>query len=85
MKKFSRQEIEKKVNDVLVGKLGIGYSEIKPDAQLEHDFNADSIDAVVIVMELEKEFDIIIKDDEVYSMTSWKVRDIYDLVERLQK
>jgi len=85
MKKFSRQEIEKKVNDVLVDKLGIGYSDVKPDAQLEQDFGADSLDAVEILMELEKEFYISIRDDEVDSMTSWKVSDVYDLVERLQK
>ena len=85
MKKFSRQEIEKKVNDVLVDKLGIGYSEITPDAQLVHDFNADSLDAVDIVMELEKEFDIIIKDDELDSIHSSKVSDVYDFIERLQK
>ncbi len=85
MKKFSRQEIEKKVNDVLVDKLGIGYSDIKSDAQLEQDFGADSLDAVEIVMELEKEFYLTIRDDEVDSMASWKVSDVYDLVERLQK
>lgn len=85
MKKYSRQEIEKKVNDVLVEKLEIGYSEIKPDAQLEQDFGADSLDAVDIVMELERVFNITIKDEEFDSVDSWKVSDIYDLVDRLQK
>ena len=83
MKRFSRQEIEKKVNDVLVDKLGIGYSDVKPDAQLEQDFGADSLDAVEIVMELEREFYITVTDDEAESMASWKVSDVYDLVERL--
>lgn len=85
MKKFSREEIEKKVNDVLVGKLGIGYSEIKPDAQLGRDFNADSLDAVDIVMELEHEFSIAITDEEMYELSMAKVSDVYDLVERLLK
>lgn len=85
MKKFSREEIEKKVNDVLIDKLGIGYSEIKPDAQLKQDFNADSLDAVGIVMELEHEFSISITDEELGGLTSCKVSDVYDLVERLQK
>ena len=85
MKKLSRQEIEKKVNDVLVDKLGIGYSEIKPDAQLEQDFNADSLDAVEISMELEHEFSIAITDNDMYVMTMGKVSDVYDLVERLLK
>ncbi len=85
MKKYSKQEIEKKVNDVLVDKLGIGYSDVKPDAQLEQDLGADSLDAVDILMELEKEFYITIQDDDIDSMTSCKVSDVYDLVERLQK
>ena len=85
MKKLSRQEIENKVNDVLVDKLGIGYSEIKPDAQLEQDFNADSLDAVEITMELEREFNITIADNDMYGMTMGKVSDVYELVERLQK
>lgn len=85
MKKFSRQEIEKKVNDVLVDKLGIGYSDVKPDAQLEQDFGADSLDAVDIVMELEHEFSIAITDEEMYELSMAKVSDVYDLVERLQK
>ena len=85
MKKLSRQEIEKKVNGVLVDKLGIDYSEIKPDAQLEQDFNADSLDAVEITIELEREFYITIADNDMYGMTIGKVSDVYDLVEKLLK
>lgn len=54
MKKFSRQEIETKVNEVLVDKLGISESEVRPETKLEDDFGADSLDAVEIVMELER-------------------------------
>ncbi len=85
MKKLSRQEIEKKVNDILVDKLGIGYSEIKPDAQLKQDFNADSLDAVDIVIGLEHEFSISITDEEMDELSMAKVSDVYDLVERLLK
>lgn len=85
MKKLSRQEIETKVNEVLVDKLGVSESEVRPEAKLEDDFVADSLDAVVIVMELEREFGISISDEELDGVTSCKVSDVYDLVERLQK
>ena len=80
---MNRQEIEKKVNDVLNDVLGIAYSEIKDDAVLEDDFGADSLDAVELVMELEHEFGISIPDEKMYSNESCTVKDVYDLVEGL--
>ena len=55
---MKRDEIEKRVNDVLNEVLGVDYSEIKGDAVLSDDLDADSLDAVEIVMELEHEFGI---------------------------
>ena len=83
MKKFTRQEIESKVNEILVDKLGIDASEIRNDAQMEADLNADSLDAVELVMEFEHEFNICIKDEDMYAMTQWNVGNIYDLIEQL--
>ena len=80
---MNRQEIEKKVNDVLNDVLGIAYSEIKDDAVLEADFGADSLDAVELVMELEHEFGISIPDEKMYGNESCTVKDVYDLVEGL--
>lgn len=80
---MEREKIEKKVNDVLNDVLGIEYSEIKDDAVLEDDFGADSIDAVEIVMELEREFGISIPDEKMYSNESCTVKDVYDLVDGL--
>ena len=85
MKKFSRQEIESKVNDILVDKLGVSEIEVKPEATLKDELGADSLDAVEIVMELEREFGISISDEELNDVTSCKVSEVYDLVERLQK
>lgn len=87
MKKLSRQEIEKKVNDILVDVLGIGYDEIKDDVALATDLYADSLDAVDIVMNLEHEFGISIPDEKMYGSENENctVKDVYDLVERLLK
>ena len=80
---MEREKIEKKVNDVLNGVLGVAYSEIKDDAVLETDLWADSIDAVEIVMDLEQEFGISIPDEKMYGNESCTVKDVYDLVEEL--
>ena len=80
---MERNEIEKKVNDVLNDVLGIDYSEIKDDAVLEADLAADSIDAVEIVMALEHEFGISIPDEKMYNNEGCTVKDVYDLVEEL--
>lgn len=83
-KKLSREEIERKVNDIIVDKLGIDPSEMKADAVLATEYLADSLDAVEICMELEKEFYITIEDDVFDTVHQMKVSDVYDLVgERL--
>ena len=80
---MKRDEIEKRVNDVLNEVLGVDYSEIKGDAVLADDLDADSLDAVEIVMGLEHEFDISIPDEKMYGNENCTVKDVYDLVEEL--
>ena len=80
---MKRDEIEKRVNDVLNEVLGVDYSEIKGDAVLADDLDADSLDAVEIVMGLEHEFGISIPDEKMYGNESYTVKDVYDLVEEL--
>ena len=80
---MKRDEIEKRVNDVLNEVLGVDDSAIKGDAALSDDIDADSLDAVEIVMGLEHEFDISIPDEKMYGNESYTVKDVYDLVEEL--
>ena len=83
-KKLTREEIEKKVGEIVADKLGIDESELKPEAVLSTDFMADSLDAVEICVELEKEFGIEIEDDVFDKVHTFTVSDVYDLVgERL--
>ncbi len=84
MKKLSRKEIEEKVNEILVDKLCVTEEEVKPEASLEDNLGADSLDAVEIIMEIEREVDITIPDEEVSVMKSCKVSDVYDIVEKIQ-
>lgn len=79
---MNRQEIETKVNEIIVDKLGVDPDLIRPEAELVADLNADSLDAVEIVMELEREFHINIPDAKVNLITESTciVAQIYDVV-----
>ena len=57
-------EIESKVNAIIVDKLGVEASEVKPEASFTNDLGADSLDTVELIMEFEKEFCISIPDDK---------------------
>ena len=57
-------EIESKVNAIIVDKLGVEASEVKPEASFTNDLGADSLDTVELIMEFEKEFSISIPDDK---------------------
>ena len=57
-------EIEYKVKDIIVEKLGVNEEEVKPEASFTNDLGADSLDTVELIMEFEKEFNISIPDDQ---------------------
>ena len=56
-------EIEDKVINIIVDKLGVEKTEVKLDSQFTNDLGADSLDTVELIMEFEKEFGISIPDD----------------------
>lgn len=59
-----REEIEQKVRDTIVKKLGVDTSEVTMEAGFTKDLGADSLDTVELVMELEDVFNVEIPDDE---------------------
>lgn len=56
--------VAERVTKVIVDRLGVDESEIKPEASFRDDLGADSLDVVELVMELEDEFDMEISDDD---------------------
>ena len=58
------KEIESKVKEIIVEKLGVEESEVTMDASFTNDLGADSLDTVELIMEFEKEFGITIPDDQ---------------------
>ena len=63
-------EIESKVKAIIVDKLGVDESEVKPEASFTNDLGADSLDTVELIMEFEKEFGISIPDDKAEKISS---------------
>ena len=62
----SQQEIYDKVSATLVEALNVDEDEIKPDATLQGDLGAESIDFLDIVFRLEREFGIKIPRGELF-------------------
>ncbi len=57
-------EIATKVVSIITDKLGVEESQVVPEASFTNDLGADSLDTVELIMELEKEFDLSIPDEE---------------------
>ncbi|MEM9187118.1 MAG: acyl carrier protein [Planctomycetota bacterium] len=60
------EEIFSKVQEALVDALGVEEDEVTPEAKLQGDLDAESIDFLDIVFRLEKAFDIKIERGELF-------------------
>jgi acyl carrier protein len=60
----SREEVFERVKEVLTEQLGIDENEITEEASFTEDLDADSLDLVELIMELEDQFGIKISDDD---------------------
>ena len=55
-------DVESKVKEIIVNKLGVEESQITPSASFINDLGADSLDTVELIMEFEKSFNVTIDD-----------------------
>src|ERR671926_352045 len=61
----SREEVFERVKEVLTEQLGIDESEITEEASFQEDLDADSLDLVELIMELEDQFGIKISHERL--------------------
>ena len=68
-----------KIKELVVDQTGVSADELDMDTSLMNDLEADSLDAVEIIMAIEEEFDIEVPDEEAEKFLT-----IRDMVEYLE-
>ena len=63
-------DIDTRVKEIIIKKLGVDESEVTPEASFKNDLGADSLDIVELIMKFEKEFNIGIPDDQLESIST---------------
>ena len=76
-------EIANRVKSIITDKLGVEESQVTPEASFTNDLGADSLDTVELIMELEKEFDLQIPDEEAEKIVT--VGDAIAFIENSKK
>ncbi len=77
---MTESEIEAAVIKVVAEKMGVDQDDISRDTRFTEDLNADSLDTVELIMDLEDEFEIAIGDEEAGNLQT-----IGDVVEFIAK
>ena len=73
-------EVEAKVIQIVSEQMSVDKGEITRNTSFVNDLNADSLDTVELVMELEDEFDLTIPDEEAE-----KLKTVGDALKYLQE
>ncbi len=69
-----------RVQSIVAERLGVEEDKVTMDAEFIGDLNADSLDLVEVIMAMEQEFDLEIKDEEAEN-----IRTVGDAVNYIQE
>ena len=76
---ITEQDMQRTIDNIIRDQLNLrGDEKILSTANLEKDYNADSLDFMCIIMNLETEFDIVIHDEECMNIKT--VQEVYDFI-----
>ncbi|GGH74857.1 acyl carrier protein [Pullulanibacillus pueri] len=73
------EDILDRVKKIVADRLDVDEADVKPEASFKEDLEADSLDVVELVMELEDEFDLEISDEDAE-----KILTVGDVVEYIE-
>ncbi len=79
---LDREEILTKIQEITADRLGVDETDVTPDASFREDLEADSLDLVELIMELEEQFGMEIPDEEAEKITT--VEEAVDYVQEHQ-
>ncbi|MDP1760200.1 MAG: acyl carrier protein [Candidatus Woesebacteria bacterium] len=74
---MDNQDVIGRINSILIDKLNVERDELFPESTFEQ-LGADSLDTVEVQMEIEQEFGITLKDDDVAKLSI--IQDLYTIV-----
>ena len=63
-------DVEVKVKEIIMNKLGVEATQVTPEASFTNDLGADSLDTVELVMEFEKAFNLQIPDEDAEKIST---------------
>lgn len=69
-----------RVQNIVTDRLGVDADQVVPEAEFIGDLNADSLDLVEVIMAMEQEFDLEIKDEDAE-----KIRTVGDAVNYIEQ
>jgi acyl carrier protein len=73
-------DILARVKKIVADRLDVDEADVKPEANFKEDLEADSLDVVELVMELEDEFNLEISDDDAE-----KILTVGDVIEYIKQ
>ena len=68
-----------KLKGMIADQLGVSEDEVKPESRLKEDLKADSASVMMLVMDVESEFNIEVEDDAIE-----KVKTVADMVKYIE-
>lgn len=77
---MNKEEIRNKIKEIIADKNGIKISDVKDESNVQADLGLDSLDRFELFIELEKEFNVTITDEE--AETVFTVNEFAELVEQ---
>ena len=78
---YTKQEIFKQIADILVKDFDCKPEDLKPESKLVDDLDLDSIDAVDLIVRLQKVINVRVNPDDFKQITT--LQDVVDAIEKI--